>query len=327
MENARDIWTRKEKSIYALNLLNKGDHILYVFDTETTGLNPKSDKVIQISIMKIKTEGKKLHVMDTLNEYIKQPVRFPSEMELSIRDRKFKTGELTRKDRTAFDVNRITMEKIENSKTEEELFPILQEFFNEDNRILCGYNVTFDINFLDRMFIRQSGTPFKRLKEDIIDVMDVAREIVPQETLIGLDPDDPTTGHYKQTCLASLFHIDTEGAHDSMVDIKMCTSVLMKLLNVYRNDYMKMDIPSYRSTLKVPVVDRIWRYKEGKNNLIMIQFHTTNDGNFESHRIYYDTRAKRYSSTKTEHIIPFVDMWKLSEDALKMAHGDFKNVK
>lgn len=122
---------------------------LVAVDIETTGLDPKSDKVIEIGAVKV-VEGKITESFDTLVN----PKRRLSE---------FITG-----------LTGITDKMLKEAPDEEEAFQKFLAFAGEE--ILLGHHLIFDYSFLKKIAVTQKLT-FERKG---IDTLKIARACLPQ---------------------------------------------------------------------------------------------------------------------------------------------------
>ena len=102
-----------------------------VIDLETTGLNPKLDKIIEIGGVKVR-EGS---VVEEFNTFV-NPGRKLSERIIEL------TG--------------ITDEEVENAPYIEEILPEFLAFIGED--ILLGHNLIFDYSFVKKAVVNQKLT-------------------------------------------------------------------------------------------------------------------------------------------------------------------------
>lgn len=128
-------------------------HDIIVFDTETSGVKPSKDYIVQLSARKFKNEGGELILKDKRNIYIRPPFFL---------------------DKKNIDIHGITNEFLQDKQTEEDAFSEIQEFFGE-NALLVGYNVDFDIDMLRGMYKRQK-TELKFWYK--LDVLEMARDIL-----------------------------------------------------------------------------------------------------------------------------------------------------
>lgn len=116
-------------------------------DLETTGLNPKKDRIIEIGAVRVR-DGK---ITDTFEQMIN-----PKQI-LDERIEKL-TG--------------ITYQKLEGKPVIQEVLPALQAFLKED--VLVGHRILFDYSFLKRAFTNEKIS-FERKG---IDTLKLARKFV-----------------------------------------------------------------------------------------------------------------------------------------------------
>ena len=116
-------------------------------DLETTGLNPKRDRIIEIGAVKVRN-GK---IAEKFQQLIDPKQQLEERVELL-------TG--------------ITSKELEGQPTIQEVLPKLKEFLGED--VLLGHRVLFDYSFLKRTFTNEK-IPFER---NGIDTLKLARQFV-----------------------------------------------------------------------------------------------------------------------------------------------------
>ena len=116
-------------------------------DLETTGLNPKRDRIIEIGAVKVR----KGQVVDTFQQLIDPKQQLEERVE-----------ELTG----------ISSKELEGQPTIQQILPRLQEFLGED--VLLGHRVLFDYSFLKRSFTNEKIS-FERKG---IDTLKLARQFV-----------------------------------------------------------------------------------------------------------------------------------------------------
>lgn len=118
-------------------------------DIETTGLNPKTDKIIEFGAVKVRDN----EVVDTLSFFV-NPGRNLSE----------KVKELTG----------ITDYDLQDKPFIDEVLTQIEEFIGED--ILIGHNILFDFSFLKKAFTNQK----KVFEKKGIDTLKLARKYLPE---------------------------------------------------------------------------------------------------------------------------------------------------
>ena len=117
-----------------------------IFDFETTGLNPRTDRVIEIAAMKVRNK----QIIDTFESFVNP--------------KKNITKIIT-------EINGITNEMVMDAPTEEAIFPLFANYIN--NQTITAYNVNFDISFLDSA-LKRIGVA---INVDYFDSLKIARNI------------------------------------------------------------------------------------------------------------------------------------------------------
>ena len=125
----------------------KGLENFVCVDLETTGLNPKTDRIIEIGMVKVR-EGK---IVDQFSSLINPRQQLEERIE---------------------QITGITQKELENQPLQKELLPQILEFLEED--VLLGHRVLFDYSFLKRAFTNEK-IPFERKG---IDTLKIARKVV-----------------------------------------------------------------------------------------------------------------------------------------------------
>lgn len=118
---------------------------LFYVDSETSGLNPVTQDILQLAFI-IEIDGK---IKENVNMQM-QPFNYDTV------------------DQRALDVNKLTIEKIKTFITPQtaykELIKILNRYIDKYNRLdkfmPCGYNVEFDTNFLNSFFKKNGDNYF-----------------------------------------------------------------------------------------------------------------------------------------------------------------------
>ena len=116
-------------------------------DLETTGLNPKRDRIIEIGAVKVRNG----QIVDTFQQLINPKQQLEERVEIL-------TG--------------ISSKELEGQQTIQEVLPSLREFLGED--VLLGHRVLFDYSFLKRAFTNEKIS-FERKG---IDTLKLARQFV-----------------------------------------------------------------------------------------------------------------------------------------------------
>lgn len=126
------------------------DATYVVFDTETTGLSARYDKVIELAAVKMK-DGE---VIERFEQFI-DPGHPLSQ--------------------TTIKLTSITDDMVRGSKSEKEVFEMFQEFCK--GSIIVGHNATFDVDFMNTGYARH-GLPL--IGEPWLDTLPMARLLYPE---------------------------------------------------------------------------------------------------------------------------------------------------
>lgn len=168
-----------------------------IFDTETTGLEPRSgDRIVEIAGIRFKG-GKRLGVFQSLVN----PGRAISS--------------------AAFQVNKITADMLKGAPAIDAVMPQFLDFIK--GSCLCSYNAGFDLEFLDNEIKLISKDALSSEKKDVlrdtvtIDILRMARRIMP-----GLQ-------RYALWFVADKLGIKTEQEHRAFSDVELTTGVFNKL--------------------------------------------------------------------------------------------------
>lgn len=175
----------------------KIDESCIVFDTETTGLNPEHDEIIQLSIMD--GTGKVL-----FDEYIK-----PS--------RRKKWPEAQK-------VSGISPEMVKNCKTFRFFRKTIQDIF-DSHKTIIAYNIGFDADFLraSGVDVFRKVAPGRVTKKDFRDVMIDFAEVY------GEWSDYKNSYKWQKLSTAAAYYNFKFSAHNSLEDVKATLFVAKKL--------------------------------------------------------------------------------------------------
>ncbi len=169
-------------------------------DTETTGLSPEWDSLIEIGAIKY---CKGIEV-DRFQSLIQPP--FGPEIDPFITNL---TG--------------ITPEMLMDAPGTKEVLEQFDKFVKDE--IIVGYNVNFDINFLYDNYMEYLDKPFTN---DYIDVMRIARKVYPQ------------LPHHRLIDMVIKYGIDQDCAHRSIADVLTTQECYVRLyedaLKLYGSD-------------------------------------------------------------------------------------------
>lgn len=199
--------------------LSKRMEYMIVFDTETTGLDSRTDKIIQIGMVALKLDT--LSVENTLNLYIK-----------------FNEDKVSKK---ALEINKYEerKDKWANAITEPEAIQKILDFiapyyFGIPNKagtrlypgiILGGHNVKFDCNFLDAMFTNNGHKPL------LYKVQDTMHFVLTLEILKVKDFEM----HHSLGKVLEVFGGQSDNLHDALEDALKTTEIFQNIFLILFN--------------------------------------------------------------------------------------------
>ncbi len=264
-----------------LDAIKNTDEII-IFDTETTGLDPSKDQIIQFSGIKVKVYQEnglyKYEEKEVIDEYIK-PNKPVSE----------KIESLTS----------ITNEFLADKQSEDTAFEKIKSFFG-DNPVISGYNVPFDIRMVNGLYDRMyESFNYK----DSLDVLAYARDLVSKQDI----KEATGTDNFKQESIAKVYGLDAK-FHLAIEDAR----VTLKLLFIFINEYFSEKEEAKRKVTVKRVV-----YKEGYSHDRNGAYVLT-----DLIPLFYAYKYKQWYPTKKENIPVFetIDLTQLEKDVLKMTN-------
>lgn len=217
----------------------------YCFDTETTGLSPTTNRMIQISIIHGQFVENKIKEVDRLSLYI-----HPGDDFLPLPK---KIVELTN----------ITTEKIKaDGIPEEEAYKQIKNFMGE-HPCITGWNVNFDYKFLNALYARQldSFDP-----ETVVDSLKIAKQVIPKSEV----------ENYKLITISDYLHLsDSVSFHNAEDD----TYVTYLIFQILYEEIMAKQEDMQHGTIK-PIITKIqfWTKSYSKSNFMKRIYIMTNYG-------------------------------------------------
>ena len=244
-------------------MINGGEFIH--FDVESTGLQHLTCKMVSCSAIKYRYEDGRFIEIARIDKFIDPDMPIPEE---------------------AIQVHGITDEQVADCPYEWELFnDVLHDFFG-DNPVVCGYNVKFDIKFLELLWLRESGIKFE--PKMVLDVMKMVQEHLDLKS-------------------AKLENAANElGAnvgikfHSSIDDVLESQRVMELLIPLY---YDAKEPAKFRFN----VLSVFYKYYSHKNERIYVNTYPESE-------TYYDVYRKKWYSDALEGF----DLADIQKDVLKM---------
>lgn len=171
-----------------------------VVDLETTGLNPERDQIIEIGALEV-VQGKRGRTFSTL-----------------IQTRTALEGQYVSPFITQ--LTGITNEMLAAAPQPRQALEAFGKFLG--SRVAVGYNVGFDMGFLQQQFQEQLFLP---LANDWVDLLPMA------QTLFPLWP------HHRLNNLAAWYHVVNPEAHRALSDVETTEACFQKLKQDVRRQY------------------------------------------------------------------------------------------
>jgi len=165
-----------------------------IFDTETTGLDPKSgDRIVELAAVRFKGEDK----IASFESFVNPGRAISAE---------------------AFNVNKISEKMLLSAPSPKEAIPKFMDFIWDS--CLCSYNAGFDLGFLNNE-LRLLG--IDEIKDTpVVDILRMARCIVP-----GLEC-------YALWFVAKSLGIEIKQKHRALADVELTLTVFYRLKDIMR---------------------------------------------------------------------------------------------
>ena len=166
-----------------------------IFDTETTGLDPRSgDRIIEIAGIRFKGEVKISSFQSLVN-----PLRPISP--------------------GAFQVNHISQEMLKDAPTIEKVLPDFLDFIKDS--CLCSYNAGFDLEFLNNELKLAGRKPLEGIV--VADILRMARRLLPNQE------------RYALWFIADKLGIKAKQEHRAFSDVEMTLGVFSSLKQILQS--------------------------------------------------------------------------------------------
>lgn len=170
-----------------------------VLDTETTGLDPKSDRVLSVGAVKVR--GLQVHVAESFACLVQQQVAAGNK---------------------SAEVHGILPAQVQQGLTEEQALEAFLDFAGA--AVLVGNHVAFDIAMLNQM-VRHCGIS-GRLSNRSLDTARLARRL----ERLHHSPDSFRPADYSLDALCARYHLPTDARHTAPGDAFTTAILLLKLL-------------------------------------------------------------------------------------------------
>ena len=199
---------QKEAEIPLANQKFFRDKVIY-WDTETTGINPEEDRIIQIAMIETINGQEKRRFCTLIN---------PCGVAVN---------------ESAYKVHKISDEQLKNQPTFKEKIPEIKEMLS--GAIVCAFNQNFDIGFLNAELARNGETvTFKDLVKEDFDIHFFSRSFYSKKVKQKVH----TLDKFMEAVKIDVSERDER--HDALIDTKLMMEAFMKALQNPENDISRM---------------------------------------------------------------------------------------
>lgn len=190
------------------------DYVIYVADVETTGLDSRTNDVIELSLHRLTDDVQKTWCIKPLNPEAIDPD--------SLRINGHKLEDLlhqTKEGRDRYqDANKVIIE-VENWMMEDGV-PTAQ-------RVLAGQNVAFDREFIEQHWIKCQSKDSFMFGRRTLDTMQI-------EFFLDLCRGQMSEG-YSLNIIGKKYGLKNEKAHTAAADVKLTKEILMKQVDFFKD--------------------------------------------------------------------------------------------
>jgi DNA polymerase-3 subunit alpha (Gram-positive type) len=160
-----------------------------IFDTETTGLDPKTgDRIVEIAALRFKGRQKLGQFHSLVNP----------DRQVSPR---------------AFEINQISPEMLKDAPKMEKILPDFLNFISDS--CLCAYNMPFDLGFLNNELMLAGHAPLEDYP--MVDILSMSRKLF------------PNLERHALWFVAKTFKIETKQEHRAFSDVEMTWEVFQRM--------------------------------------------------------------------------------------------------
>lgn len=195
---------------------NKTPFEIYIIDTETTGLDPVANDIIEVSFWRLKDDEQKTWYLKALNPE-------------AIQDKAMKVNKHLKED-----VLHKTAEGKEKYKEPSDVVSEIDVWLMGDgstaeDRVFVGQNPEFDVEFMKELW-KKAGTPDSfPFGNFVVDTMTLVRFV---DLCVGRK-----RARYNLGSLVKDFKITKGKAHQASEDVRMTKDLLLKILDPLK-DYV-----------------------------------------------------------------------------------------
>lgn len=190
------------------------EYVIYLADTETTGLDSRSNDIIELSLYRLNDDMQKTWFIKPIDVTAIDPGA------LRVNGHKMEDLKLeTKYGRETYKDPMKVIVEVENF--------IAEDGLPTDNRILCGHNVHFDKNMLEQFWIKcQSSDSYPLSRKRTLDTMQI-------EFFLDWCKGSMAEG-YSLANLVKKYGVKNEKAHSAAADTKATKEVFVKQVEIFK---------------------------------------------------------------------------------------------
>lgn len=254
-----------------------------VYDLETTGKKKDIDRIVQFSANRYEVINGIYQMVKSIDLYIKPPFLM---------------------EQAVVDIHGITNEFLADKPREEDVFPVIYEFFNDPDCIITGYNILkFDNVFMKHMYER-NGALFDLDDERFVDIYGIAKSVI--------HPKEVEDHSLKLSNVASYLGITEDfNFHSAAEDIQATWLVGVELAKLYKK--MFKDPWNNRENPRILNLNKYKKSSSVDRVYVMVQFDSG-----EKEKLFYDVRLKGWVD-EGDTVIYRTNMPYLHYEATKIA--------
>lgn len=210
--------------IYMLTEIIALDRPLVAMDLETTGVHPSHDRIVQIGIVKLRTDGSEKEWSTLVNPGMPIPPE-------------------------ATDAHHITDAMVANAPTFAQVAPGVAKGLEGCD--LCGYNLAFDVRFLAAEF-RRVPLPFDEKQFRVIDGFKIFTRVSPRNLEVA---GEAYAAEYLERLKARVPD-DRAHAHDALYDARLSLRVIEGQLRKHE-DLPRTVVDLHRLFFETPAANHV----------------------------------------------------------------------
>ncbi len=192
-----------------------------VVDIEATGLNPETERLIEVAAIKYVNHKEVARFSELIN-----PLRDQLPVDLLDKDKTIYISDFIE------NLTGISNRMLHDARGEKDVLKEYIKFIGDD--MIIGHNVRFDIRFIYDALLRDYGVLFQN---DYIDTLKIARKLLHEDLK-----------RYRLMDLADHYHIDYSHAHRAVNDCEITHDVYEMMMEDIFNDFGTIE--NYRKKRK-----------------------------------------------------------------------------